>query len=169
MSVKTCQLCGKPLSRLRVGADPEFCSKDHRNQFRLRRGMDRLVEVNKVANLMRRRESPKQIAFSNLMCQSAISPRGFYESERTSIHTTPFNRPVQYGAMEQPRITAHATDCIPPRAGRQAGQTTVRRPNSGKIRIRNINSQPCFPDGRWTLPAHIAQAPARILQQRTAA
>src|SRR5437667_8673441 len=112
MSVKTCQLCGKPLSRLRVGADPEFCSKEHRNQFRLRRGMDRLVEVNKVANLMRRRESPKQITFSSLMCQSAIAPRGFYESERTAVHTMPFHRQTEYEAFAAPRITAHADECI---------------------------------------------------------
>src|SRR5437763_7962051 len=108
MSVKTCQLCGKALSRLRVGADPEFCSKEHRSQFRLRKGMDRLVEVNKVANLMRRRESPKQIAFSTLLSQSAITPRGYYDSERTQIHTTPFNRPAEFDAFQQPRLTAHA-------------------------------------------------------------
>src|SRR5262245_30873321 len=116
MSVKTCQLCGKPLSRLRVGADPEFCSKEHRNQFRLRKGMDRLEEVNKVANLMRRRESPKQIAFSNLIAQSALSPRGYFDAERTQIHTMPFVRQVEFGELDRPRITAHANHCILPQA-----------------------------------------------------
>src|SRR5437868_12521147 len=125
MSVKTCQLCGKPLSRLRVGADPDFCSKEHRSQFRLRKGMDRLEEVNKVANLMRRRESPKHITFSSLICQSAKTPRGFYESERTHMHTEPFLRRPEYKKVDRPRITAHADDCILPSAQRQSGQKTI--------------------------------------------
>src|SRR5437879_845520 len=145
MSVKTCQLCGKPLSRLRVGADPEFCSKEHRNQFKMRRGMDRLVEVNKVANLMRRRESPRQITFSSLMCQSAITPRGYFDAERTAIHTTPFQRETGYHAFEQPHITAHADDCIAPRTRRHSGQKAIRRPNTGKIRIQNIDPRPSLP------------------------
>jgi len=61
MSARACQLCGKPLSRIRVGTDGDFCSREHRNQYRLRQGMDRLMEANKVANLMRRRELPKPI------------------------------------------------------------------------------------------------------------
>ena len=36
MTARTCQLCGKPLSRLRVGGDGDFCSREHRNQHRLR-------------------------------------------------------------------------------------------------------------------------------------
>jgi hypothetical protein len=169
MSVKTCQLCGKPLSRLRVGADPEFCSKEHRNQFRLRRGMDRLVEVNKVANLMRRRESPKQIAFSSLMCQSALTPRGFYESERTEIHTVPYQRGATYDAFAEPRIRAHADECMLPHIRRYSGQKQIRRPNTGKIRIRNIDPRPALPDGRWTMPTKMAQAPARSLHHRAPA
>ncbi len=61
MNAKTCQLCGKPLGRIRVGADGDFCSREHRNQYRLRQGMDRLTEANKMASLMRRREQPKPI------------------------------------------------------------------------------------------------------------
>ena len=64
MSERACQLCGKPLSRIRVGGGEEFCSREHRTQYRLRRGMDRLQEANKVASLMRRRENPKPIAVS---------------------------------------------------------------------------------------------------------
>src|SRR5260370_18443342 len=62
MSARTCLLCGKPLSRIWVGAGEDFCSREHRNQYRLRRGMDRLLEANKVASLMRRREQPKPIS-----------------------------------------------------------------------------------------------------------
>src|SRR5436190_18686212 len=61
MSAKSCLLCGKALSRIWVGAGEDFCSREHRNQYRLRRGMDRLQEANKVASLMRRRENPKPI------------------------------------------------------------------------------------------------------------
>ena len=131
--------------------------------------MDRLVEVNKVANLMRRRESPKQIAFSSLMCQSAITPRGFFETERTSIHTTPFNRRATFQAFEQPGITAHADECLIPHLRRYSGQKVIRRPNTGRIRIRNIDSRPAMPDGRWSVRAKIAQAPACNLHHRTPA
>ncbi len=55
-------LCGKPLSRIWVGAGEDFCSREHRNQYRLRKGMDRLQEANKVATLLRRREQPKPIS-----------------------------------------------------------------------------------------------------------
>jgi hypothetical protein len=74
MSVRTCQLCGKPLGRIRVGAG-DFCSREHRNQFRLRRSMDHLLEANKVASLMRRRENPKQIPLAQLLVSSAMEPR----------------------------------------------------------------------------------------------
>jgi len=79
MNGRTCLLCGKPLSRLWVGAGEDFCSREHRNQYRLRRGMDRLLEANKVANLMRRRENPKPISRARLMSESSIQRRGFLE------------------------------------------------------------------------------------------
>ncbi len=75
MSAKTCQLCGKTLGRMR-SSDGEFCSREHRNQFRLRRGMDRLEEANKVANLMRRRENPRQISPADLAVSGGMEPRG---------------------------------------------------------------------------------------------
>src|SRR4051794_34288559 len=85
MNVKACLLCGKPLSRLRVGGDAEFCSREHRSQHRLRAGMDRLEEASKVTNLMRRRESPRQISTARLMCNSAQEPRGFLESKAHQV------------------------------------------------------------------------------------
>ena len=75
MNGRTCQLCGKALSRFTVGSGGDFCSREHRNQFRLRLGMDRLVEANKVANLMRRRENAKSIPASQLVRDSKVSPR----------------------------------------------------------------------------------------------
>jgi hypothetical protein len=169
MSVKTCQLCGKPLSRLRVGADPDFCSKEHRNQFRLRRGMDRLVEVNKVASLMRRRESPRHITSASLMCQSAIARRGFFDAARTAIHTAPFQRPVRYQALAEPRITAHAVSCLVPQLRRHSGQKSIRRPNTGHIRIHPIDARPALRGGRWVMRARVALAPPRKLHHRAPA
>src|SRR5581483_7761704 len=71
MSTKTCQLCGKPLGRR---ADGEFCSREHRNQLRLRKGMDRLEEANKMASLMRRRETPRPIPADQLLVLGVADP-----------------------------------------------------------------------------------------------
>ena len=77
MNARTCQLCGKPLSRFAVGSGGDFCSREHRNQYRLRLGMDRLMEANKVASLMRRRENAKQISAEFLLADYNIAPRSY--------------------------------------------------------------------------------------------
>jgi hypothetical protein len=77
MNARTCQLCGKPLSRFAVGSGGDFCSREHRNQYRLRLGMDRLMEANKVASLMRRRENAKHISQELLISDYHIDPRSF--------------------------------------------------------------------------------------------
>src|ERR1035438_2411103 len=61
MNARNCLLCGKALSRIWVGAGEDFCSREHRNQYRLRLGMDRLQEANKVGTCRRGRENPKPI------------------------------------------------------------------------------------------------------------
>jgi len=83
MSARTCQYCGKPLSRIWVGAG-EFCSREHRNQYRMRRGMDRLLEANQVASVMRRRENPK--AISSLHAPADLTPRAL---ETSSVRFLP--------------------------------------------------------------------------------
>src|SRR5580692_3347786 len=75
MNGRTCQLCGKALSRFTVGSGGDFSSREHRNQFRLRLGMDRLLEANKVASLMRRRENAKVIPSAQLARDFKIQPR----------------------------------------------------------------------------------------------
>lgn len=75
MAVKTCRLCGRPLSRIRVGGDEDFCSREHRNQFRLRSSMGRLHEANKVASVMRRRETLRQIPASQLLRPAEMETR----------------------------------------------------------------------------------------------
>ena len=72
MSVKACQLCGKPLGRR---GDGDFCSSEHRNQFRLRKGMDRLEEANIMSSLMRRRENLRQIPTMQMLASSANEGR----------------------------------------------------------------------------------------------
>ena len=77
MNARTCQLCGKPLSRFAVGSGGDFCSREHRNQYRLRLGMDRLMEANKVASLMRRRENAKQISAEFLLADYNVASRNY--------------------------------------------------------------------------------------------
>src|SRR5271169_1145348 len=77
MNARTCQLCGKPLSRFAVGSGGDFCSREHRNQYRLRLGMDRLMETDKVASLMRRRENAKQISTELLLTDYDSAPRSY--------------------------------------------------------------------------------------------
>jgi len=84
MSARTCQLCGKPLSRIWVGAGGDFCSREHRNQYQLRQGMDRLLEASQVANLMRRRETPKPILASSIESAQPLVQRGFFELKPVS-------------------------------------------------------------------------------------
>ena len=169
MNPRTCQLCGKPLSRLRVGSDGDFCSKEHRNQFRLRRGMDRLVEVNKVASLMRRRENPRQIAFNRLMCQSAITPRGFSQPQPTHLHTTPFRYYPEYQSFETPHITAHAEHFLQAPPSLLPGHSSRRKPNDGAVKIRARSSELELPAARCDLEAHVAPAPACRLRHGSGA
>ena len=85
MAARTCLLCGKALSRIWAGTEEDFCSREHRNQYRLRRGMDRLLEANKVASVMRRRESTRQIPASVLRAPGQASVRGFFDA----LHAVP--------------------------------------------------------------------------------
>lgn len=82
MAAKTCLLCGKPLSRIWAGTGEDFCSREHRNQYRLRRGMDRLLEASKHASVMRRREVPRQIAMAQLRAGGDTERRGYPDPRR---------------------------------------------------------------------------------------
>src|SRR5438874_7280748 len=93
---KNCLLCAKPLSRIRVGGGEDFCSREHRNQYRLRRGMDRLLEANKVANVMRRRENPRQIPTASLHSTGPALQRGFFDPQ--------LRRDVQPGGFARRKI-----------------------------------------------------------------
>lgn len=93
MAVRTCLLCGKSLGRIRGGAGDDFCSREHRNQYRLRRGMERLAEANQVASVIRRRESARQIPVELLRAPGNVSTRDFAESLRAEIRPSDFRVP----------------------------------------------------------------------------
>ena len=80
MPAKTCLLCGKTLVFIRVGAGGDFCSREHRNQYRLRRGMDCLAEANKVATLARRRETPKALFGEGCAGSESAAGRAFLDA-----------------------------------------------------------------------------------------
>jgi hypothetical protein len=115
MSAKACLLCGKTLSRIWSGAGEDFCSREHRNQYRLRRGMDRLQEANKVANVMRRRENPRQIAPSSLSNPGTQSPRGYLQSRTAAAQIDPsLVLPLAEPSI-RPRLSVHS-GALPPSA-----------------------------------------------------
>src|ERR1035438_5122178 len=80
MSARICLLCGKTLVRIRVGAGGDFCSREHRNQYQLRRGMDCLAEANKVSTLARRRETPKALFGEASAGPSSADRRAFLDA-----------------------------------------------------------------------------------------
>jgi hypothetical protein len=151
MNPRSCQLCGKPLSRLRVGSDGDFCSKEHRNQFRLRAGMDRLVEVNKVANLMRRRESAKQLPPSALICNSALGRRGFMDAKPAHIHVLPRLIELRPAAATRPRITAYSDRCLTEDVPAVPGAIQRPRTHPAEIRLSGREMRPAIPERRRRL------------------
>jgi hypothetical protein len=159
MNARTCQLCGKPLSRLRVGGDGDFCSREHRNQHRLRAGMDRLEEASKVTTLMRRRENPRQISAARLMCNSALERRGFFEPKQAAPKTDiAAFAPVLPGPAA-PRVASGADRYVPPRASQLAGTSASRRADTSRMRINGRGTLPMVPPRRQKFLAQIGQAP----------
>ena len=88
MNAKSCMLCGRPLGRIRVGAGGDFCSREHRNQYRLRRSMDCLTEANKVSTLARRRENPKPLFADAAPGTAKLAARGFLEAPSMMLSAT---------------------------------------------------------------------------------
>ena len=150
MTARTCQLCGKPLSRLRVGGDGDFCSREHRNQHRLRCGMDRLEEANKVTSLMRRRENPRHISAARLMCNSALDRRGFFEAKHPSARTDIASFSRTPPAPASPRV-ASANRYVAPRAARLTATESSRRADPSRIRINGRGTVPLVPPRRQKL------------------
>jgi hypothetical protein len=154
MNGRTCQLCGKALSRFSVGSGGDFCSREHRNQFRLRLGMDRLMEANKVASLMRRRENAKTIPASQLARDTKVLPR-VAPLLRMPVHppdTHPL-RPIA-AALESPAIVSRAGT---PRPSLPAAATVESQVRS--IEPHAFNARP----KRLALPQSSSRFEPRLL------
>ena len=169
MNARSCQLCGKPLSRLRVGSDGDFCSREHRNQHRLRAGMDRLEEANKVTSLMRRRENPRHISAARLMCNSALEHRGFLEPKQLASKRDIAAFSPVLPAPAAPRVASGVDRYQPPRASRLPGTDASRRADTSRMRIDNRGTMPLVPPRRQQLLAKISQAPLVSLRCQTPA
>ncbi|MGA3095005.1 MAG: hypothetical protein ABSF25_01005 [Bryobacteraceae bacterium] len=120
MNAKNCMLCGRPLGRIRVGAGGDFCSREHRNQYRLRRGMDCLTEANKVSTLARRRENPKALFAAAAPGNAKAAPRGFLEAP--SVMLSAAGRPA---ALER-RVSWNFGGRLP-----KAGMAQLRHASAG--------------------------------------
>ena len=53
-----CLCCGKPLSRMSIRRDGDFCCREHRDSYHLRQGLNRVQEAHEFSMLSRRRECP---------------------------------------------------------------------------------------------------------------
>src|SRR5579863_3134981 len=154
MTGRTCQLCGKPLSRFSVGSGGDFCSREHRNQFRLRLGMDRLQEANKVASLMRRRENARPFPAAQLTNDYKVSPRA----------AGPFPVPVRQPAMHAmaPRTPALERAAI----AQVTRNLRILRPAAMALRSAVRQLEPIAPLARTQshpiLPARSIQFPVRL-------
>ncbi len=71
----TCQLCGKPLPKMWLRRDGDFCCREHREQYRLRRGLNLLQEADELATLRRRRERPTPMVLQRPAGSAWEAPR----------------------------------------------------------------------------------------------
>jgi hypothetical protein len=166
MNARTCLLCGKPLGRIWVGAGDDFCSREHGNQYRLKRGMDRLTEANKISSLMRRRESPRPIASASLPLDSGTSHRDFPDVKIAAATATrlPSLRPV---AVSMTAGMSPDSDCyLHPRLPRQAGLSEPRPADSSPARFSARKTAPMVPERRIALPVRIPRARAGLVIRR---
>ncbi len=155
MSAKSCLFCGKPLSRIWVGSGEDFCSREHRNQYRLRRGMDRLLEANKLASLMRRRENLKPILVPPPAADNSLPRHGFEKApsvapvsrplvprlecsetsprvQQAGIRRLPQARP--FIACRELRVPAHSAARIIPIRARDLAAPLTAMPRDGALR-----------------------------------
>src|SRR5690348_5885326 len=153
MSVKTCQLCGKPLGRR--GSDGEFCSKEHRNQSQLRRGLDRLEEADKVATLMRRRENPRPIPAEQLMTPGTCEARATTESAPYPARQQELRIQPLQAALFQPRIARHEDRFSNPLSEltRRSGVPATRLATPASLPFVARRTTPALEPQNSTIPA----------------
>jgi hypothetical protein len=153
MAARTCLMCGKPLSRIWAGAGEDFCSREHRTQYRLRRGMDRLHEANKLANAMRRRESARPLP-ENRPQAGPDKPRGFLDPKKRNL------RPEGLPAV---RVAN------PVSLGTNTGMRVARAVAGRLLDGRTAAIQPAFPGGSLLVPRRETTMAAQVMQAPAAA
>jgi hypothetical protein len=157
MNGRTCQLCGKPLSRIWAGGGGDFCSREHRNQYRLRCGMDTLLEANKHANLMRRRDTPRQFPLAQLQSNSAVATRSFGPVQPAARRPELRPLPVS-GSPANARFQTGDSHFLPPAA---AGASSAAQPRSAtKPGARSGNRLAPLPPRSRKMPVALARAGA---------
>jgi hypothetical protein len=161
MSARTCLLCGKALSRIWVGAGDDFCSREHGNQYRLKRGMDRLTETNKISVLMRRRENPRPITSASQPLDSAAARRDFPELKIPAAGATRFPSSRPFSVFSTARISPVSERYVAPHLPRLAGSSQPRQPDTSLLRFSARQTAP-------VVPVRTAASPVRIPRVRTA-
>ena len=154
MNGRTCQLCGKPLSRIWAGGGGDFCSREHRNQYRLRCGMDTLLEANKHASLMRRRDTPRQFPLAQLQSNSAVGTRAFGPARAAARR--PALRPLPASPATARFQTGESRFLPPAAAGASSGQPRLA---SGPGARKGNRAAP-LPLRPRTMPVALARAGA---------
>ncbi|MDR3699516.1 MAG: hypothetical protein P4L56_07770 [Candidatus Sulfopaludibacter sp.] len=156
MNGRTCQLCGKPLSRIWAGGGGDFCSREHRNQYRLRCGMDTLLEANKHASLMRRRDTPRQFPLAQLQSNSAAETRPFGPI-RPAVRR-PELRPLPVPtSLANARFQTGDSRFLPPAA---AGASSAQARFASRPGARSANRLAPLPLRPRKMPVALAQAAA---------
>jgi hypothetical protein len=73
---------------MRLRRDGDFCCREHREQYRLRRGLNLLQEADELATLRRRRERPTAMGMQRPACPAWEMPRRISDcssAKRTGI------------------------------------------------------------------------------------
>jgi hypothetical protein len=118
--------------------------------------MDRLHEANKVANVMRRREIPRQIAAGSLINPGAQSARGFFEHRTAAARPDPALSMPRTVRAYRPNLDTNAGAFPAPPIGsvsskdRQGTYTPIAFP------VRRVSSGQAITP---RMPAQVSQAP----------
>ena len=163
MSVRTCQLCGKALGRFAVGSGGDFCSREHRNQYRLRLGMDRLLEASKVANLMRRRENMKLLTAGKLATDYNVAPRCYPHAQRANGPAMVNALPPRPIALHKTRVSHHSGNFLP-QLPQPASMQFAPRPSETRGQICDTRKTPCLQSRSYHFPVRLPQTQVALVR-----
>jgi hypothetical protein len=146
-----------------VGAGDDFCSREHGNQYRLKRGMDRLTETNKISSLMRRRESPRPIISASVPLNAAASHRDFPEVRILGSGDTQSSSLRALPGSFTPRMASASDRYLQPRLPRRIGSADSRPSDSSLLSFSALKTTPVAPAPKIVMPARIPRARAALL------